>query len=194
VKNTRDRVLEVAAKVIAESGYETLQIGNLTLATGVSNGSIYHHFGSREGILLALLRRAVVTPQQVVLNAMRTHPDDPSGAVRITIAELLTWSERHPRDARLLLDHRDRARGRADRAFAATVEQWLAREAEAGRIPAIGLQTAQALTLAPAQELVRQWLRGIDRRPPTSHAARLGDAAWAALLAAGPDPNPKVVR
>lgn len=189
-KDTRSRILDAARALIARSGYENMSIWSLAEASEASNGSIYHHFGSRDGVLRELLRRAILDYQRGLMRTLLAHQEDAAGGVRAAVAHLLTWSEQRPDDARLLLTHRELVIDHpVDPGFFSAVDRWLAAHARAGRMPAIGARTAYALALAPAQAFADQWLRELDPAPLAAHASRLGDAAWAALVAAGPDPG-----
>ncbi|MGC8905544.1 TetR/AcrR family transcriptional regulator [Thermus sp.] len=48
---TRDRILEEAAKLFTEKGYEAASVQDLAQALGLSKAALYHHFGSKEEIL-----------------------------------------------------------------------------------------------------------------------------------------------
>ena len=48
---TRERVLEAATALVLERGQENVAMKDLVEASGVSNGSIFHHFGSKDGVL-----------------------------------------------------------------------------------------------------------------------------------------------
>ena len=48
---TRDRILEEAAKLFTEKGYEATSVQDLAQALGLSKAALYHHFGSKEEIL-----------------------------------------------------------------------------------------------------------------------------------------------
>ena len=51
MSDTRTAVLDAAAELFDARGYAAVSIGDLTAASGVSNGSIYHHFGAKDGVL-----------------------------------------------------------------------------------------------------------------------------------------------
>ena len=52
-KATIDQVLAITSKVLAEHGESKVRVQEISAETGVSIGSIYHHFGNREGLILA---------------------------------------------------------------------------------------------------------------------------------------------
>ena len=51
---TRQRILECAATLLAE-GEGKLEMAWVARAAGVSSGLAYHHFGSKEGLLVAVV-------------------------------------------------------------------------------------------------------------------------------------------
>lgn len=54
---TSDLLLDAALRVYADAGEQGLTVSAVTRASGVSLGSLYHHFGSIDGLVNALLTR-----------------------------------------------------------------------------------------------------------------------------------------
>jgi AcrR family transcriptional regulator len=54
---TRERVLEAAARVFAEYGYAAGTTNRIAEAAGMSVGSLYQYFPNKDAILVALVRR-----------------------------------------------------------------------------------------------------------------------------------------
>jgi len=50
-KATKGRIFRAAKKILQEKGYEALSIKNICEEAGVSNGSFYHHFESKDDLL-----------------------------------------------------------------------------------------------------------------------------------------------
>lgn len=55
---TRERVLEAAADLIARQGYAATSIAQISQRSGSNPASIYWAFGSKEGLLAAVMERA----------------------------------------------------------------------------------------------------------------------------------------
>ena len=55
--NRRRSILEAATKVFAERGYQASSLREVATAAGISLSNLVHHFGSKEEILLAVLRQ-----------------------------------------------------------------------------------------------------------------------------------------
>ena len=54
---SREAVLDAAERLIGEYGYEAASVAALVEDAGVPASSVYHYFGSKEGVLLAVMER-----------------------------------------------------------------------------------------------------------------------------------------
>ena len=65
----RDRLLESAIALFSERGFDQVSTKEVAAASGVTIGSLYHHFESKEAVYCAALERAIeaVTPAPVEL-------------------------------------------------------------------------------------------------------------------------------
>lgn len=50
-KETKERIFQAAKRILQKSGYEALSIKNICEEAGVSNGSFYHHFKTKDDLL-----------------------------------------------------------------------------------------------------------------------------------------------
>ena len=50
-KETKERIFQAAKRILQKSGYEELSIKNSCEEAGVSNGSFYHHFKTKDDLL-----------------------------------------------------------------------------------------------------------------------------------------------
>ncbi|MFE6098272.1 TetR/AcrR family transcriptional regulator [Streptomyces massasporeus] len=189
--DTRTRVLTCAAALAAQGGFDALSVAALSAASGVSNGSIYHHFGSKDGVLAALLVEIIENYQHAVLGVLDNLPDDAQAGVHGIVAAHLRWTEDNRDSARLLYQHREQVAQGRERQQVARLNQhfrersaaWLNHQAENGALPAMSIEVAHAIVFAPAQEVCRIWLSGKPFPPPTSFSQALAAAAWAGLRA-----------
>lgn len=58
-RDTRERVLAIAARLFAEKGYHGTGVAEIGAAAGLQRGALYYHIGSKEDLLLVLLLRHV---------------------------------------------------------------------------------------------------------------------------------------
>lgn len=50
-KETKEKIFQAAKNILQRSGYESLSIKNICEEAGVSNGSFYHHFKTKDDLL-----------------------------------------------------------------------------------------------------------------------------------------------
>ena len=65
-----EQLLDIAQKVFAEHGFDGTSIEQIARAAGVSRPIVYEHFGSKDGIYLACLRRARVQLDEALTSAV----------------------------------------------------------------------------------------------------------------------------
>lgn len=103
---SREAILEAAAKVFRQKGYNGSSMSDIAEAVGLQKGSLYHHFSGKQEILLKLLDKglALVTSRM----AMVMEKDIPADEkLRYAMREyLLTLSEQGDIVSVLLLEHR----------------------------------------------------------------------------------------
>ncbi len=50
-RETKEKIFQAAKRILQKSGYEALSIKNICEEAGVSNGSFYHHFKTKDDLL-----------------------------------------------------------------------------------------------------------------------------------------------
>jgi TetR/AcrR family transcriptional regulator len=55
----RTRIVEAATQHFAEHGYHAARVGDIAVALGIAKGSIFQHFGSKDGLFFEVYKRAV---------------------------------------------------------------------------------------------------------------------------------------
>ena len=95
---TRERVLEAAAKLISAHGYAATSIARISRESGANSASIYWAFENKEALLAAVMERAADSFFEAI-RAVRPDPRDPWKAV----ASLSEYFEGGPEFLRLML-------------------------------------------------------------------------------------------
>jgi len=54
---SRELVLDAAERVMAEDGFEAATLARVVAESGIPMSSVYHYYGSKDGILLAVMER-----------------------------------------------------------------------------------------------------------------------------------------
>jgi len=84
---TRAHLIDVATRLFTERGYDGTSIEAVLAESGVSRGSLYHHFPGKEALFWAVLE-GVATRVGEELAAATRDIQDPVAALR---AECLAW-------------------------------------------------------------------------------------------------------
>ena len=99
---SREAVLDAAERIMAERGYDAATVASLVEEAGVPASSIYHFFGSKEGVLLAVMERgaerfvAELPDLDRRLGSQREH-------LRTLVDLVATTLARHPAFLRILV-------------------------------------------------------------------------------------------
>jgi len=185
--DTRARLLAAAADLFADQGIESVSVDAVAEAAGRTSGAVYAHFGSKQGLLLALLdswKDSVLT----VLMAEVAVSDSPAGQLAAVWSGVSDTSD--PETARWpVLEHELWLRAARDPEVAAIMQ---ARNSESLRFIARQLDGwTQAVGARPAAApdelavLVRALLTGLTlqrRLDPTTVPDDLALTGFAALV------------
>jgi AcrR family transcriptional regulator len=89
---TRDLLLDAAAGVFAERGYAGASVDRIAAAAGLSKGTFYWHFDSKEALFLALVDERIDAPARLLMDVTRTAPagDATAPVVSRGLADLFT--------------------------------------------------------------------------------------------------------
>ncbi|MEO8815505.1 MAG: helix-turn-helix domain-containing protein [Mycobacterium sp.] len=100
-----DRVLDAVEALAARSGPAAVTIRAIGAATGVSNGAVYHAFGSRAGLVATAWLRAARRFLEVQRESADGGPSPVDAADSVVAAAdaPVAFAERHPDSSRLLL-------------------------------------------------------------------------------------------
>lgn len=83
---TDTAILRAAATLIAQRGYHGASMRDLGKAVGLQMASLYHHFGSKQELLVAIMREAMADLTTCVSEAVDAAGDEPreqlSAAIR----------------------------------------------------------------------------------------------------------------
>jgi AcrR family transcriptional regulator len=183
----RASVLQAALACFTRHGIDATTIGEIQRAAGCSVGSLYHHFGSKEGIAEELFIEGICRFNQgMVRRLKRAHGAEES--VKAVVRFYCDWSTRnralasylHSRD----IDFSPQSRLRLKdiyRAYITEVFAWFAPFVSGGEMRALPIDAYVPLISGPIQEYVRRWLSGHYERPPGTMKELFAEAAWQAV-------------
>ena len=94
---TDTAILGAAAALIARRGYHGASMRDLSKAVGLQMASLYHHFGSKQDLLVAIMREAMADLIACVSLAVDAAGDDPRDQLAAAIrAHVRFHTERRP--------------------------------------------------------------------------------------------------
>lgn len=183
----RQEILDAALRTFSEKGVAAATVEDVRRLSGASVGSIYHHFGDKEGLATALYVEALRDYQRGFLEIVGRAPPAQEG-IRAIVRHHLRWVAAHPDLARFLLTGpppgvADQVEALNRELFAVTAE-WVDAEVSAGRMRRMPRGLFYAVLVGPAQEFSRQWLGGHAKTAMSTAERVLPDATWDALRAA----------
>ncbi|MFE7757013.1 TetR/AcrR family transcriptional regulator [Streptomyces sp. NPDC057418] len=187
---TSGLLLDAALSVYVASGEQGLTVSAVTRASGVSLGSLHHHFGSLDGLYAALTDRwpdrLLGEPAAALLNA-RTARTGIQAVVRAYLAFI-----QENRGPALLLhsavaDRRGMARGREVRdnqeARVPGLTLWILARIESGELAPPPPPLIESLVLGPVVGVARRRLSGIEDVDLDEAARVLPERIWRSVSA-----------
>ncbi|MCB0010069.1 MAG: TetR/AcrR family transcriptional regulator, partial [Anaerolineales bacterium] len=190
-QNTAERQGEILAATLAlfaEGGLAGASIAAISARSGASVGSIYHHFGDREGVLYALYRQCFAACFAELKQAVLAESAARSGIIAL-VDTYLSWIEAQPDCGRfmyeasggdLLANHRAEVAA-FKAAFYADIMGWLAPHVAAGAIIALPPWAYDVIVMGPAHEFARRWLAGLREMPMAEARVVISEVIWRAV-------------
>ena len=189
-KAHKRHVMACALDCFERDGLDAATIEQIRVRAESSIGSIYHHFGNKDGLVAALFF-AAMDDESALAEARLADVASPRAAVEASVRTYLEWVSEQPRLARFM--YRARAAVAAgpfgaalverNRAKSLSMRQWLARGIEDGTIRELPRETYVPLLIGQSETYCRAWLSERVRGKPSDHAAVFADAAWRSIAA-----------
>lgn len=198
----RRAILDAALELFLEAGVGDCRVEDLLERAGASVGSLYHHFGSKQGVAAELYLEILDEFHAEFLRVLTRHKSARAG-IRAVVQHHLTWVAANPQraafffqcqepDVSALCGDRDK---KMRRSFLKECREWLNAAAAKGEIRKLSPLEFYVLWMGPALELTRAWLMNNQGQWSWMNAEQrsaeallsskktLADAAWQALSA-----------
>lgn len=163
--DTSRKVLDAALACFVERGFAQATVQELSARSGVSVGSLYHHFGSREGVLFALYKRCLEGMLGFITERV-TREKTARAGVETLVRSYLEWVRDHQGEARLVYAaahtefveaYREELRAHSVQKVAPLVA-WLGPHIAAGRVVGLPASLLEVVLIGPAAEASRRIL------------------------------------
>ena len=187
-KASKRQILRSALACFDEFGVDATPIDTIRERAGSSIGSIYHHFGNKDGLIAALYLAALDDQLALMLPAM-TEAKTPKQAIEALVQAYLAWVTQQPELARFLFQVRHSvANGPRKEALAErnklryqALLGWLTQGVKDGSIRALPSETYASLLIGQAENYCKAWLSGRVKGSPLDYAETFTDAAWLSI-------------
>lgn len=168
-EETRNRVLDATRELLMEHGFAAVTLKDVQQKSGISNGSIFHHFGSKEGIIREIFIEERRRYLGQIAEAIVSYEGDPCDAFGAGAKRALEYQlEDIERYMRLVADFSDSEWLRTNKELwldAATniqqpVVDWAIPHFASGALPMLPPTVFQALSMGPAEFIGRSQRQG----------------------------------
>lgn len=189
---TRRRLFEATMRLARGTGLAGVTVDDIAAEAGVAKGTVYYNFGSKDGLVEALLRHGVADLAERMTAAVDETGDDASAGLAGLVDAALAFIEGYPGFSQILVSELWRTPGNwaetlmpLREEILTILERQLARVADSGRFPA-GVPVRSAATALFGTLLVSalDWLVF----EPDRDRAEVRDAVLT-LLAARAEPD-----
>ena len=174
---TRQRVIDTATRLFLERGVEATSIADICRVSGVSNGSVFHHFGAKDAIALEVYLAARAQFWEAVIGAMERE-DDALDGIEACVRAQLRYQTEHPAEHAYFLAAGDsswmRAGAERVRAMNETYRMraaaWALPHIQAGRLPLVQGDVFGALLFGTPYWIARTRQLGLRDTDPVAIA------------------------
>ena len=103
---TRNSLLQVALALFVEKGFEATRTSEIAQKAGVAVGTIYLHFGDKDGLLSAILVNLADSIYIRVKEVYEKHPSaKPEDLARMHIEQIIQYTEENQKITPFVLDY-----------------------------------------------------------------------------------------
>ena len=190
----RQDILNAALACAVDGGVDAVSIDGVRARCGASVGSIYHHFGNKDGIVAALFFDIFHDQSRSVQEQLDAAQGVEAG-VQALVTGYLDWVVAQPERARFLFQARGavaagprtpdlaEAARRRNQALVA----WFEPHRRSGALRDLPCELMPSLVMGPVQSYCRAWLSGngaqVGLPSPTTYRTELAEAAWRSVRA-----------
>lgn len=171
-----------------EHGVDLTTIEMIKVHCDTSVGNIYHHFGSKEGLVAALFFSSLEDQARLLDEYLEKARTAQEGVTAI-VYSYVDWVTKQPELARFQYQSRTMvAKGPYSEELAARnrsrkqhMQKWWSEDGRRELINSIPPELFPSLIIGQAESYCRAWLSGRVHASPTTYRTHLAQAAWLSL-------------
>lgn len=182
------RILAGALACFNEQGIEPTTIEMLKERCDASVGNLYHHFGSKEGLVAALFF-AAMNDQTVLRDERMARAQDLREGVAALVYSYVDWVVAQPELARYVFQARSAvAKGphgpellQRNRVLGKALMAWFTQPERLAQLRDWPAELFPSLIIGQAENYCRAWLSGRVKSSPGQYREMLAEAAWSSV-------------
>lgn len=188
--SARQALIDGAASLFLEFGFDAVSMNQVRLKAGVSNGSLYHHFPTKAHLARSIYMSALKDYQEYMSVGIDAATSARDG-VRALVTRHIAWVVDSPLRAIVLdrlrpftaIDGVDPDWQSANAEPFARLKSWIALQVARGDLQKLPFDAWMAMVLGPCMQLTPRW--AVQTPPYVEPRVRsaLADAAWFAVRA-----------
>lgn len=188
MNKSKQEILSAALRSFMEKGVKQTTIADIRDISGISVGSIYHHFENKDGIVAALFLSGVNSHSALQEKALDKANSAEQG-VKAVVLCYIDWINEHPDWARFIFRYRSlvehsvktEQEKEQHKAHFKRLKEWFQPYIQQGEIKRLPFEVYHALIIGPAQDFALRWLSGRTQTDLASHRELYAEAAWQAI-------------
>ena len=184
----RRQILSAALECFNQAGIEAASIQDISARSGASVGSIYHHFGNKEGLAQSLLAEGLRSNAEELARTLE-HVEGAQAGINAVVTKLMEWIARNPEWARYI--YTASRSGVGEEKYPALIEvnqfynrlinEYFQPYRQAGVFRELPEACFAPLVLGPVHYFARRWLNNGLHGPFLEFAQHFSAAAWRAV-------------
>ncbi|HEY2299224.1 MAG TPA: TetR/AcrR family transcriptional regulator [Jatrophihabitans sp.] len=184
---TRDRVLDVAAELFADQGYDATSVAQVIERAGLTKGGFYHHFASKDALLYEVYGD-LITRQLEHMDAILAQRLPPAAALRALVTDLVVSTAESSRRAMVfwrelhrLGDEHTSAYRAARRRYHDAMRKLIRSGQASGDFARVASADTITFTIFGVINELPLWYRPSGRKKPVQLATEIADFVLAGL-------------
>jgi AcrR family transcriptional regulator len=190
-ESKRHQIIKAALGCFVDTGFVNTTMEDIRVRSKFSNGSIYHHFKSKDQLAAAVYLEGIIDYQRGLIDSLSKHSDARGGIFAI-VEYHLKWIKNNRLWAQYLFSMRhaefmktsEDLIEQSNRGLENELSKWYKKMIMKGELRRLPSKIFISLILGPSQEYARLWLAGKQSSEKLDAAiTELSEAAWNSLRA-----------
>ncbi|MCF6292863.1 MAG: TetR/AcrR family transcriptional regulator [Robiginitomaculum sp.] len=177
-ETTRKKVLDAAYELYVERGLFGVSMKDICKTSGVSNGSVFHHFKSKDQIIVAVYVLERDAYWDAAVTALEDFGGSPPEAIGEAVKATLYYQEKFPKRHSFMIEcgAYSRLEGLLEPVRALNTKfterfiKWALPHIQEGTLKVISPELSAAFLFAPSQWIGRAWISYQAEHKPSYYA------------------------